>query len=365
MAPPGDGAPGDPADGDAVAASPQQQVGDEAEEEDPAATPTKKGGRRKAAGRVTGRRKGRGGRAATGEGTETPASEHEGDEEKGAVKEEEEEEDEAAPADEGAPTGEGQDATGGAEGEEADEEAEEDAQRPRRGGRKSRPTPAAAAAAAAKKSTSLPLVQSSSHLDGTVLLTDPRCISTQLAASASRASRPGRRLHRARWPRRAVDGSGSRRPRSPSKKAVRHAHTVVLSYVCVGRLTLPFPSAERDAKLTIQRRKAGFTRIIEQLQAERYSHFFESRVTKTIAPLYNVAVRRPTCLRDIVKAIKSGAISTSTELMRDVALLCANAMQFNGDEGEDSVGHCAKLMWDRFERCVLPLFLCLPEILGR
>lgn len=113
--------------------------------------------------------------------------------------------------------------------------------------------------------------------------------------------------------------------------------------------------AEKDSKLAIQRRKAGFNRIIEQLQAEKYSHYFESRVTKSIAPLYNVAVRRPTCLRDVTKAIKSGAISTSTELMRDVALLCANATQFNGDEGEDSVGHCAKLMWDRFERCVRSL----------
>lgn len=110
--------------------------------------------------------------------------------------------------------------------------------------------------------------------------------------------------------------------------------------------------AEKDTKAAAQRRKVAFTRIVEQLQAERYSHFFESRVTKSIAPMYNVAVRRPTCLRDITKAIKSGAISTNTELMRDVALLCANAIQFNGDEGEDSVGYCAKLLWERFERCV-------------
>ncbi|BGO93372.1 hypothetical protein NBRC10512_005539 [Rhodotorula toruloides] len=112
----------------------------------------------------------------------------------------------------------------------------------------------------------------------------------------------------------------------------------------------PVEESEKDTKAAAQRRKVAFTRIVEQLQAERYSHFFESRVTKSIAPMYNVAVRRPTCLRDITKAIKSGAISTNTELMRDVALLCANAIQFNGDEGEDSVGYCAKLLWERFER---------------
>lgn len=107
---------------------------------------------------------------------------------------------------------------------------------------------------------------------------------------------------------------------------------------------------DKDTKAAVQRRKVAYTRIIEQLQAERYSHYFESRVTRSIAPMYNVAVRRPTCLKDVLKAIKSGAISNSTELMRDVALLCANAIQFNGDEGEESVGHCAKLLWERFER---------------
>ncbi|MBZ6370653.1 MAG: bromodomain-containing protein [Microbacterium hominis] len=119
-----------------------------------------------------------------------------------------------------------------------------------------------------------------------------------------------------------------------------------------------FP-AEKDTKAAVQRRKVAYTRIIEQLQAEKYSHYFESRVTRSIAPMYNTAVRRPTCLKDVLKAIKSGAISNSTELMRDVALLCANAIQFNGDEGEESVGHCAKLLWDRFERQVPNLLSCI------
>lgn len=113
---------------------------------------------------------------------------------------------------------------------------------------------------------------------------------------------------------------------------------------------MPRTRTEKDVKAATQRRKVAFTRLIEQLQEEKYSHYFESRVTKSIAPMYNVAVRRPTCLKDVLKAIKSGAISNSTELMRDVALLCANAIQFNGDEGDESVGHYARLLWERFER---------------
>ncbi|GAA6030202.1 hypothetical protein JCM8097_008985 [Rhodosporidiobolus ruineniae] len=112
----------------------------------------------------------------------------------------------------------------------------------------------------------------------------------------------------------------------------------------------PIGEEDKDSKAALQRRKAAFTRLITSLQSERYSHFFETRVTRSIAPLYNVAVYRPTCLKDILKKIKAGDVRDETELMREVALLCANAMQFNGDEGEESVGHCARLMWERFER---------------
>ncbi|GAA5867438.1 hypothetical protein JCM8547_007504 [Rhodosporidiobolus lusitaniae] len=107
---------------------------------------------------------------------------------------------------------------------------------------------------------------------------------------------------------------------------------------------------EKDARLALSRRKAAFTRIITTLQSERYSHFFETRVTRSIAPLYNLAVYRPTCLKDVLKKIKAGEVRDETELMREVGLLCANAMQFNGDEGEESVGWCAREMWGRFER---------------
>ncbi|GAA5935686.1 hypothetical protein JCM3775_003382 [Rhodotorula graminis] len=287
-------APLDDGPADPTAESSGTAVGaDEANEPDEdgqSSTPSRRGGgRRKAGGRGTGRRKGRGGRAATVEGTETPASEQDGgeDTDAGAVKEEEDE-DEAAPG----ATDEGEEGAAGEAGD-GDEEEAEDASRPRRGGRKARaPAPAAKKGGRKRKPSEAP---------GT-------------SPAPSETAEGGRK-----------------------RKRVKTTEE-------------PFEESEKDSKLAIQRRKAGFNRIIEQLQAEKYSHYFESRVTRSIAPLYNVAVRRPTCLRDVTKAIKSGAISTSTELMRDVALLCANATQFNGDEGEDSVGHCAKLMWDRFER---------------
>ncbi|GAA5853922.1 hypothetical protein JCM9279_007603 [Rhodotorula babjevae] len=285
-APLGEG-PADPAESSTAAVVDEVN---EPDEDGQSSTPSRRGGRRKAGGRGTGRRKGRGGRAATVEGTETPASEQDGgeDTDAGAVKEEEDE-DEAA---QGA-ADEGDDGAAG-EGGEGDEEEMEDAQRPRRGGRKAR---------------------------APVLVAGPK--------KGGRKRKPSEAPGTSPAPSETADGRKRKRVKTTEE---------------------PFEESEKDSKLAIQRRKAGFSRIIEQLQAEKYSHYFESRVTKSIAPLYNVAVRRPTCLRDVTKAIKSGAISTSTELMRDVALLCANATQFNGDEGEDSVGHCAKLMWDRFER---------------
>lgn len=63
----------------------------------------------------------------------------------------------------------------------------------------------------------------------------------------------------------------------------------------------PADVEEKDVKAATQRRKVAFTRLIEQLQEEKYSHYFESRVTKSIAPMYNVAVRRPTCLKDVLR----------------------------------------------------------------
>ncbi|CEQ40148.1 SPOSA6832_01731, partial [Sporobolomyces salmonicolor] len=107
---------------------------------------------------------------------------------------------------------------------------------------------------------------------------------------------------------------------------------------------------DKDARLALSRRRAAHTRILDALRALPYSNFFESRVTRGQAPAYSSAIRRPLCLKDIGKKIKSGEVGTTGEMMREVAVLCANAVQFNGDEGEGTVGWAAKQMWESFER---------------
>jgi len=49
--------------------------------------------------------------------------------------------------------------------------------------------------------------------------------------------------------------------------------------------------------------------------------------------------------------------------MREFAIMCANAVQFNGVEGEVSVGRQAQELWEAFERSVL--FCLLASRLSR
>jgi hypothetical protein len=75
-------------------------------------------------------------------------------------------------------------------------------------------------------------------------------------------------------------------------------------------------------------------------------------VTKSIAPNYPAAVKRSTCIKDILRRINRGEINDHVDLMRDFAVLCANAVQFNGidEEDEASVGRQAREMWEAFEK---------------
>lgn len=101
------------------------------------------------------------------------------------------------------------------------------------------------------------------------------------------------------------------------------------------------------------RRRTAYTRIIETIRTSLpFSSSFDSKVTKSQAPNYSAAVQRPTCLRDIAKKIKNGEIKDNSELMREFAIMCANAVQFNGVEGEVSVGRQAQELWEAFERQV-------------
>ena len=53
-------------------------------------------------------------------------------------------------------------------------------------------------------------------------------------------------------------------------------------------------------------------------------------------------------LGQVLQRVKKGLTKDHVELMRDVALLCANAVQFNGRD--DEVGVKAQELWDRLER---------------
>lgn len=52
-------------------------------------------------------------------------------------------------------------------------------------------------------------------------------------------------------------------------------------------------------------------------------------------------------LAQITSRVKKGLTRDAEELMRDVALLCADAVQFNGTE--DDVGQKARELWGVFE----------------
>ncbi|GAA5940491.1 uncharacterized protein JCM15063_002349 [Sporobolomyces koalae] len=110
-------------------------------------------------------------------------------------------------------------------------------------------------------------------------------------------------------------------------------------------------SEAKESKQTVSKRKQAFQRIVDQIRTSLpFSNAFESKITRSIAPNYQSAVRNPTCLKDVSKAIKNGEIRDSRDLMKAFAILCANAVQFNGDEGEGSIGRQAKELWVAFEQ---------------
>ncbi|GAA5914045.1 uncharacterized protein JCM6883_007133 [Sporobolomyces salmoneus] len=107
----------------------------------------------------------------------------------------------------------------------------------------------------------------------------------------------------------------------------------------------------KESKQLAARRKTAYNRIIETIRSSLpFSSSFDTKVTKSQAPNYSTAVQRPTCLRDITKKIKNGEIKDNGELTREFAIMCANAVQFNGIEGEVSVGRQAQELFETFER---------------
>ncbi|ORY74072.1 hypothetical protein BCR35DRAFT_353961 [Leucosporidium creatinivorum] len=93
--------------------------------------------------------------------------------------------------------------------------------------------------------------------------------------------------------------------------------------------------------------RKAITLILSRLDDDPSVNMFKSAVKKTDAPAYPDAVKRPMWLAQVTSRVKKGITRDHIELMRDVALLCANAIQFNGRE--DNVGQEAVELWGKFE----------------
>ncbi|GAA6016238.1 hypothetical protein JCM11491_003778 [Sporobolomyces phaffii] len=175
------------------------------------------------------------------------------------------------------------------------------------------------------------------------------------ARKRAAASRKGSRSHK----RKASDPSPSVDSPAPEESPESAGHGPAAKRKRGGRKSRVETEAEqddasetKDSKKLVAERKKNFTRIVDSVRGLPFSNLFESRVTKTQAPNYSAAVKRSTCLKDIAKKIKSGEVSDNVELMREFAVLCANAVQFNGIDQDDevSVGRQARELWEAFER---------------
>ncbi|KAK4050299.1 hypothetical protein OIV83_003620 [Microbotryomycetes sp. JL201] len=103
---------------------------------------------------------------------------------------------------------------------------------------------------------------------------------------------------------------------------------------------------EQQAAESARFRKA-ITLLLSRLDDEPSINMFKQAVKRSDAPAYPDAVKRPMWLQQVVSRVKKGITTNEVELMRDMALLCANAIQFNGKE--DSVGKEAAELWSKFE----------------
>lgn len=94
--------------------------------------------------------------------------------------------------------------------------------------------------------------------------------------------------------------------------------------------------------------RRAITQLLDSLFRFERAWPFTAAVLKRDAPTYDKAIQRPLCLVDIIRGVKSGELLTSTQVTRDVALMFANAVQFNGVN--DDIAQCARDSWIEFER---------------
>ncbi|KAI5481129.1 hypothetical protein MNV49_005564 [Pseudohyphozyma bogoriensis] len=105
--------------------------------------------------------------------------------------------------------------------------------------------------------------------------------------------------------------------------------------------------SEKEGKAQRNQWKRAALQIMDQLVSHPDAHMFQDPVLKSQAPAYGEAVLRPTSIADIKKAIRAEKIHSNEEITRDVALMCGNAVVFNGMGTE--IARCAKSTWLKFE----------------
>lgn len=97
-----------------------------------------------------------------------------------------------------------------------------------------------------------------------------------------------------------------------------------------------------DDKAASTRFKKGMTGVMKTITDSPHAGPFMGPVRKSEAPGYAIAVKRPMCVRDAVRRIKEGQVTTPDEVLRDVYLIFANAVQFNAVDS-DVVKHAREL----------------------
>lgn len=78
---------------------------------------------------------------------------------------------------------------------------------------------------------------------------------------------------------------------------------------------------------------------------------FINPVARKDAEGYGDVVHRPMCITDLKRRVRENTVTTSSEVMRDAALIFSNAVQFNGRH-DHPVGIQAVALWAMFEEYV-------------
>lgn len=92
--------------------------------------------------------------------------------------------------------------------------------------------------------------------------------------------------------------------------------------------------------------------LLDNLTNEAFTHPFREPVLKRDAKTYYSAIKRPLSIQEIRKKLRSpDGYTNASQVARDVALVCANARQFNpsANKDPDDLAGQAELTWRKME----------------